>query len=136
MRSLRTGAFSVRGGRGYALRAGLRGRTVPGHVLCLQIQRGRIQTKRARAFTSGTGVYVISAWSVQSIGQTGRTRTQHQQNVKTNPGPPRGVIVPLALLVQADPPCSTFSVKFQKVWIRLKRSGPGGPRGPQPPLVD
>jgi len=62
--------------------------------------------------------------------------TQHQQNVKTSPGPPRGVMVPLVLLVHPDPPWSTFLVKFQKVWIRMDRSGPGGPGGPQPPLVD
>jgi len=61
---------------------------------------------------------------------------QHQQNVKTSPGPPRGVMVPLVLLVHPDPPWSTFSVKFQKVWIRMDRSGPGGPQGSQPPLVD
>ena len=60
----------------------------------------------------------------------------HQQNVKTSPGPPTGVMIPLVLLVHPDPPWSTFSVKFQKVWIRMDRSGPGGPRGPQPPLVD
>ena len=60
----------------------------------------------------------------------------HQQNVKTSPGPPRGVMVPLVLLVHPDPPGSTFSVKFQKVWIRMDWSGPGGPRGLQPPLVD
>jgi len=60
----------------------------------------------------------------------------HQQNVKTSPGPPSGVMVPLVLLVHPDPPWSTFSVKFQKVWIRMDRCGPGGPRGPQPPLVD
>ena len=60
----------------------------------------------------------------------------HQQNVKTSPGPTRGVMVPLVLLVHPDPPWSTFSVKFQKVWIRMDRSGPGGPRGPEPPLVD
>jgi len=60
----------------------------------------------------------------------------HQQNVKTSPGPPRGVMVPLVLLVHPDPPWSTFSVKFQKAWITMDRSGPGGPRGPQPPLVD
>jgi len=28
----------------------------------------------------------------------------HQQNVKTTPGPPRGVMVPLVLLVYPDPP--------------------------------
>jgi len=44
--------------------------------------------------------------------------------------------VPLVLLVHPDPPWSTFSVKFQKVWIRINRSGPHGPQGPQPPLVD
>ena len=33
-------------------------------------------------------------------------------------------------------PWSTFSVKFQKVWIRMDRIGPGGPRGPQPTWVD
>ena len=60
----------------------------------------------------------------------------HQQNVKTTPGPPRGVMVPLVLLVHLYPPWSTFSVKFEKVWIRADQSGPGGPRGPQPPLVD
>ena len=60
-RSLRTGAFRTRGERGYALGAGLLGRTAPGHVLCLRRQRGRVQTKRARVFASGTGVYVISA---------------------------------------------------------------------------
>jgi len=60
----------------------------------------------------------------------------HQQNVKTSPGPPRGIMVPLVLLVHPDPPWSTSLVRFQKVWIRMDRSGPGGPRGPQPPLVD
>jgi len=60
----------------------------------------------------------------------------HQHNVKTSPGPPRGVMFPLVLLVHPDPPWSTLSVKFQKVWIRMDRIGPGGPRGPQPPLVD
>jgi len=54
----------------------LLGRTAPGHVLYLRTQRGCVQTKRARAFASGTGVYVISAWSVQRTGRTGRTRTQ------------------------------------------------------------
>jgi len=61
---------------------------------------------------------------------------EHQQNVKTSPGPPRGVMVPLVLLVHPDPPWSPFLVKCQKVWIRMDRSGPGGPRGPLPPLVD
>ena len=75
-RSLWTGAFRARGGRGYALGAGLLGRTAPGHVLCLWTQRGHIQTKRAWAFASGTGVYVISAWSVRRTGRTGGTRTQ------------------------------------------------------------
>jgi len=32
----------------------------------------------------------------------------HQQNVKTSPGPPRGVMVPLVLLVHPDPPWSTL----------------------------
>ena len=63
-------------------------------------------------------------------------RTMHQPNVKTSRGPPRGVMVPLVLLVHPYPPWSTFSVKFQKVWIRMDRIRPGGPRGPQPPLVD
>jgi len=45
-------------------------------------------------------------------------------------------MVPLVLLVHPDPPWYTFSVKFQKVWIRMDRIGPGGPRGLQPPLVD
>jgi len=45
-------------------------------------------------------------------------------------------MVPLVLLVHPDPPWSTFSVKFQKVWIRMDCIGPGGPRGPQEPLVD
>jgi len=60
----------------------------------------------------------------------------HQQNVKTSPGPPRGDMVPLVLLVHPDPPWYIFSVKFQKVWIRMDRTRPGGPQGPQPPLVD
>ena len=60
----------------------------------------------------------------------------HQQNVKTTPGPPRGVMVPLVLLVHLDLLWFTFSIKFEKVWIRMDRSGPGGPRGPQPPWVD
>jgi len=60
----------------------------------------------------------------------------HQQNVKTSPAPRRGVMVPLVLLVNPDRPWSTFSVKFQNVWISMHRSGPDGPRGPQPPLVD
>ena len=75
-RGLQTGAFRARGGRGYALGAGLLGRTVPGRVLCLRTQRGHVQTKRAWAFASGTGVYVISAWSIRRTGGTGRTRTQ------------------------------------------------------------
>jgi len=54
--SLLTGAFRARGGRGYVREAELLGRTAPGRVLCLRTQRGRIQTKRARAFTSGTRV--------------------------------------------------------------------------------
>jgi len=45
-------------------------------------------------------------------------------------------MVPLVLLLHPDPPWSTFSVKFEKVWIRADQSGPGGPRGPQPPLWD
>ena len=45
-------------------------------------------------------------------------------------------MVPLVLLVHLDPPWSTFSVKFEKVWIRMDWSGPGGPWGPQPPLLD
>jgi len=49
---------------------------------------------------------------------------KHQQNVKTSPGQPRGVMVPLVLLVHPDPPWSTFLVKFQNVWIRMDRSGP------------
>jgi len=57
----------------------------------------------------------------------------HQQNVKTTRGPPSGVMVPLVLLVPLDPPRSTFSVKLAKVWIRTDQSGPGGPRGPNPP---
>ena len=75
-RSLQTGSFRARGGRGYALGAGLLGRTAPGHALCLRTHRGRIRTKRARAFASGTGVYVISAWIVWRTVRTGRTRTQ------------------------------------------------------------
>jgi len=65
-----------------------------------------------------------------------KERGKHQQNVKTSPGPPRGVIIPLVLRVHPDSPWSIFSVKFQKVWIRMDRSGPGGPQGPRPPLVD
>jgi len=60
----------------------------------------------------------------------------HQQNVKASPGPPKRVMVPQVVLVHPDPPWSTFSVKFEKVWIRMHRSGPGRPRGPRPPLVD
>jgi len=45
-------------------------------------------------------------------------------------------MVPLVLLIHPDPPWSTFSVKFEKVSIRADQSGPGGPREPQPPLVD
>jgi len=75
-RSLQPGALRARGGRGYALGAGLLGRTATGRVLCLRTKRGRGQTKRARGFASGTGVYVISAWSVQCRGRTGRTKVQ------------------------------------------------------------
>jgi len=71
-----------------------------------------------------------------SSPSTPRRLCLDQPNVKTTPGPPRGVMVPLVLLVYPNPPCSTFSVKFQKVWIRMDRSGPGRPQGPQPPLVD
>ena len=60
----------------------------------------------------------------------------HQQNVKTSPGPPRGVMVPLVLLVHPDPPWYTFLLKFEKGWIRMDRSGSRGPRGPPPSLVD
>ena len=49
---------------------------------------------------------------------------RHQENVRAwskvvlnAPGPPRGVMVPLVLLVHPDPPWSTFSVKFEKLWI-------------------
>jgi len=56
-----------------------------------------------------------------------------QQNVKPSPGPPRRVMVPLVLLVHPDPPWSTFSVKFEKVWIRMDQSGPVGPREHNPP---
>jgi len=74
------------------------------------------------------------------LGPTGITpvihQTEHQQHVKTTPGPPRGVMVPLVLLVHPEPPWSTLSVKFEKLWIRADQSGPGGPQGPQPPLVD
>jgi len=52
---------------------------------------------------------VISASSSVS---TAATAPAHQQNVKTTPGPPRGVMVPLVLLVHPDPPWSTFSVNF------------------------
>ena len=45
-------------------------------------------------------------------------------------------MVLLVLLVHPDPPWSTFSVKLQKVCIRMDQSGPGGPLGPQRPLVD
>ena len=45
-------------------------------------------------------------------------------------------MVPLLLVVHPDQAWSTFSVKSQKVSIRMDQSGPGGPRGPQPPLVD
>ena len=61
---------------------------------------------------------------------------QYQQNVKTPSGPPRGVMVPLVLLVHPNPPWSTFSVKFEKVWIRVDQSGSGVPRGPRLPFVD
>jgi len=74
----------------------------------------------------------------QSLSQSFlvRTRPQHHQNIKTSPGPPRWVMVPLVLLVHPELPWSTFLVKLQNVWITMDRSGPGGPRGPQPPLVD
>jgi len=49
----------------------------------------------------------------------------HQQNVKPSPGPPRGVIVPLVLLVHPDPPWSPFWVKFRKKcgseWIGVEQ---------------
>jgi len=57
-------------------------------------------------------------------GVPDQVEVRHQQNVKTSPGPPREVMVPLVLLVHPDPPWSTFSVKFQKMWIRMDRSGP------------
>jgi len=69
-------------------------------------------------------------------GGSGVVGLGHQHNVKTTPGPPRGVMAPLVLLIHPDPPWFTFSVKFEKVWIRADQSGPVGPRGPQPPLVD
>ena len=37
---------------------------------------GRVQTKRAWAFASGTRVYLISASSIRPTGRTGPTRTQ------------------------------------------------------------
>ena len=46
------------------------------------------------------------------IEKINNVELQHQQNVKTTPGPPRGVMVPLVLLVHPDPPWSTFSVNF------------------------
>jgi len=75
-RSLQTGAFRARGGRGYALGAWFLGRTAPGCILCLQAQRGHVRTKRAGALASGTGVYIIRAWTVRRTGRTGRARTQ------------------------------------------------------------
>jgi len=75
-RSLRTEAFRAGGGRVYALGAGFLGSTAPGHVLCLWTQRGRAQTTRAQPFASGTGVYVISAWSIRRTVRTGSTRIQ------------------------------------------------------------
>jgi len=47
-----------------------------------------------------------------------------------------GLWCPLVLMVHPDPPWTRFSVKFEKVWIRIDRSQPGGPGGRQPPLVD
>jgi len=87
------------------------------------------------------GSLALLGWPSSSLAgcltlQLSGYRCPYQRNLKTSPGPPRGVMVPLVLLVHADPPWSTFSVKFQKVWIGMDRSGPGGPQGPQPPLVD
>jgi len=80
---------------------------------------------------------IIEYIKYRTVETESGAKGMHQQNVKTSPGPPRGVMVPLVLLVHPDPPpWSTFSAKFQKVWIRMDRSGPGGPRGPQHPLVD
>jgi len=55
-RSLQTRALRARGGRGYALGVELLGRTGPGRFLYLRTQRGRVKTKRARAFASGTEI--------------------------------------------------------------------------------
>jgi len=60
----------------------------------------------------------------------------HQQDVKTSHGPPRGVMGPLVVLVHPDLSRSTFSVQYERGWIRMDRSGPGGTRGPQPRWVD
>ena len=48
---------------------------------------------------------------------------QHQQNVKTTPGPPRGVMVPLVLLVHPDPPWSTLIHISGKISQSVDQSG-------------
>jgi len=106
------------------------------HPVVIKAQpTGPVRRSRARIESEGGGEAESGSGSWSSSGTQRRQRT-HQQNVKTSPGPPRGVMVPLVLLVHPDPPWSTSSVRFQKVWIRMDRSGPGAPRGPQPPLVD
>ena len=84
------------------------------------------------------GLIIITTQSARRPrdNSTGLCSRLQQQNVKTSPGPPRGVMVPLVLLVHPDPPWSPFLLKFEKVLIRMDRSGSGGPRGPRPPLVD
>ena len=44
------------------------------------------------------------AKSQSMLNDEGTLIAVHQQNVKTTPGPPRGVMVPVVLLVHPNPP--------------------------------
>jgi len=50
-------------------------------------------------------------------------KREDQQNVITTASPRRRGMVIGVLLVYCDPHWSTFSVKFEKVWIRVDQSG-------------
>jgi len=50
------------------------------------------------------GGSLAAAGLVHGVAQATLRAARHQQNVKTPPGPPRGVMVPMVFLVHPDPP--------------------------------
>jgi len=63
-------------GEGFCTGSMVARQTAPGCTLCVWTQKGRAQTKRARAEAPRTGVYVMSAWNVLGTGRTGCNRAQ------------------------------------------------------------